>query len=1005
MATAPTEAPEAPEATAASSQASALPSSSPSILPIDSYDTALCIIPPKHLWPTVNHLRAVHDPAYKKWPPHVNLVYPFVPVHDLSKASDLIVSQLQKRNQGDELTVRLESTGFFTNNQKNTVYLHDEDPIRAAKLTGLREAILASLGHAPGNYQMHMTVGQTKDPDSLLHKSTLQKAGLLPKFEWVIDKVYIMIRDKDKAQIDEGISSQMKVWGEIDLASQALSAMETPVSPSQHKMASHLEDIQRDVTRNSQLLPHLAYTFSPADKKWIQQQIDLDLKPAEPALHSLNVASYNIQAEHHLTPTQTRYPIITKTLMDSMALSDVMVLQEVTDDFLMYLCKDEKIREKYPFISNGPPDQADIQPLPTHLNVVVLSKYPFSWDLLSSPGDHKSSVIVKFSNIGKHEEGVFLPVILCGIHLTPGLSNASVEKKKQELQSIFGHLSQTYPQNPWIIAGDFNITTSVYSIESAVRNKGISAPTKSTLGLLEIMLTEEGLEDVWVHSRVQYGSQSYHIQGPPDINNTLGGEEGATFDPTVNKLAKSTVGNDFEKRPQRYARILVKGNDFFTEKRVNLFGSEVYDDSDLHNPLYGSGHWGIRCLLKFSTDPSTRSPQIISTPSIETKPAPTSLSEISTLTDCVSKLSMFPSDAVSKERQAAIKLLGEVVQGGEDSKTRGLPTFTMIPVGSYGLGIWDAATKINCLFLGQISPRTFYALAIQRLRKAAPRGIRILARLETHLGTFLELEVEGIRMDLQYGPPLSKAGASSAALMQSNSAVRTLSQTPAARLKQVHELDYLRNSIPDLGAFELSYRVVKFWAQRRGIYASNFGYLDDRQITFLLLPVCKLLARQGGPISVPTILTTFYNHYASFNWEKDCVFDPLVPKQPSYKRSSREPMVILSFTGPGMNTAQMATVSAVHTIAYEFKRADSLLSEGKMTWSQFLGEDTGAAEFLNTYKMYIKITAQFWGVSLSKGNIFVEWAESRCARLVEGWFPPFFGSYLKRIAALTQSQI
>ncbi len=49
-----------------------------STLSIGSYETALCIVPPRQLWAPVDRLRALYDKAYEKWPPHVNLVYPFV---------------------------------------------------------------------------------------------------------------------------------------------------------------------------------------------------------------------------------------------------------------------------------------------------------------------------------------------------------------------------------------------------------------------------------------------------------------------------------------------------------------------------------------------------------------------------------------------------------------------------------------------------------------------------------------------------------------------------------------------------------------------------------------------------------------------------------------------------------------------------------------------------------------------------------------------------------------
>jgi hypothetical protein len=140
---------------------------------------------------------------------------------------------------------------------------------------------------------------------------------------------------------------------------------------------------------------------------------------------------------------------------------------------------------------------------------------------------------------------------------------------------------------------------------------------------------------------------------------------------------------------------------------------------------------------------------------------------------------------------------------------------------------------------------------------------------------------------------------------------------------------------------------------------------------------------------VPTILLTFFNHYADFDWQKQIVFDPFFHKRLRYVRTSREAMVILGFHSPSLNVATTASSPSVRTISEEFKQADQMLSGQGVSWAGFLGIGqapfkNGPSAFLQGYKSYVKIDVQFWGVSHAKGSQYVGWLESRCVMLLVG---------------------
>ncbi|KAI1468733.1 uncharacterized protein F4812DRAFT_424505 [Daldinia caldariorum] len=959
-------------------------STGPSADMSSSYDTALCIIPPKHLWTAIDNLRVSFDPAYKKWPPHINIVYPFVPVDKLHAAPEPVMSMLQQQSEASPPVMQLDGSGFISKDGHLTYFLYNKS---STLFKDLRERVLFSLNRDyDEDDQMYMTVGRTADLNDPMLDSMLNKLDLLPTLQWKAEKIHILIRDTNEIHTDK-----MRLWGEIDLASRTLLTMQNPVAFYEDERAARSENEENTISE-SPPLTRLPYLFHSTQFKWIQLPELPVLEQVTPNVESLIIANYNVHAEFQHPPSRARNPIIIQNLLEAQARADVLVLKEVTDDFLSCLCKYESVREVYPFISHGPPDQPDIEPLPNHLNIVVLSRWPFSWDCISLSSTCKGFIIMQFPHIGKLEGKAFIPLILSAVHLSPGLTNASITRKEQELRSLLSHLSKTYPRNPWILAGDFNIPTSVYTIETAVKRGEISSQSSHALTRLEKLPMEMGLVDSWVSACVRYGDTSEKDPSQLNSRKALRGEKGPTYDPTVSNLANNTTHSDFDKKPQRYDRILVTREDFIVTG-FNLFGQEMgtlHTDSDIDSknndsyvePSHGSDHCGIRCSLNLSPNnlaqPSNNR-KLIFTP-LEVKQ---NLTTTSQLVQYLYEQSVLPSDVDAAVKETALSLLKEVIMQDDDNPTRGLPAFVLVPVGSYGQGVWTATSDINCLCIGRISPKTFFALAIQRLRRAAQRGIKILRRSDAPFGPVLELAVGHVKMDLQYCSAVSVAETWPAALMlPSADPMFNLPHSTLGILKPVRDMDYLRRTTPDLAAFRLAYYVIKCWANRRGIYAARLGYLGGIQISILLSRICKLLLYQNGSISVPMILATFYHHYAEFDWDKSMVFDPFFHETLSYVRTRREPMVILGFYGPRLNTAQTVSVSTAQTIIRELKRADAMISESEMIWAKLLDENTGVKEFLGTYTTYVKITARFWSASLVKINKTLEWLESMCASLL-----------------------
>ncbi len=220
---------------------------------------------------------------------------------------------------------------------------------------------------------------------------------------------------------------------------------------------------------------------------------------------------------------------------------------------------------------------------------------------------------------------------------------------------------------------------------------------------------------------------------------------------------------------------------------------------------------------------------------------------------------------------------------------------------------------------------------------------------------------------------------------------------PVASLKKLNafrDMTFLLNTIPDLSTFRLAYRIIKQWARHRGLYSAKFGFLSGSHITMMLSPLCKTIFHEQGSLRVEDVISTFFAHYAAFDWGSKLVLDPYFHSGPlRYQRTSQEPMVILSLHRPVVNVARTALVSSLRTLISELHRAHSILLSPLSTWSSLVGDDSedvqteagwseGVTDFLRNYRTYVRIDVQCWNMSRTRSRRFMGWLESKCLVLL-----------------------
>jgi len=163
------------------------------------HKSAICVIPPRTLWDGVQSIRCFNDPGFVRWPPHVNLLYPFW--EDLGEDMEVAARRAAAAlKQTAPFQVTLAKFDVFEHGRSCTLWLDPASP----ELVTLQETLAKEfpecndLSNDPDRgittFVPHLSVGRWRDRQEVQAAAEAYQTSFQP-ITFQVDQIALISRD------------------------------------------------------------------------------------------------------------------------------------------------------------------------------------------------------------------------------------------------------------------------------------------------------------------------------------------------------------------------------------------------------------------------------------------------------------------------------------------------------------------------------------------------------------------------------------------------------------------------------------------------------------------------------------------------------------------------------------------------------------------------------------------------------------------------------------------